>query len=169
MRKQPIRRLVLGDVISRSFLPERSLTFSNILHDWKEDKFLYTMIYRLTIISFNYHCYTGIKNKMHRLTKEVDTFIGELLLFELWTMHSLKVHVHSAHYGLPKCEIGKLKFKAYCQQRQTEWQEPQTNHRHFKDWIFRNNNYKKSYCTIIQYIVLLHNYEILLQNYTNSM
>ena len=29
-RKQPIRRLVLGDVISRSFAPEQSLTFSNI-------------------------------------------------------------------------------------------------------------------------------------------
>ena len=32
MRKQPIKRLVLGDVISRSFLPERSLTFCNTSH-----------------------------------------------------------------------------------------------------------------------------------------
>ena len=74
-RKQPIRRLVLGEVISRSFLPEQSLTFCNISHDWKEDKFLYTMIYRLTIISFNYqNDYTGIYDKMHRLTREVDVF-----------------------------------------------------------------------------------------------
>ena len=29
-RKQPIRRQVLGDVISRSFFPDRSLTFCNI-------------------------------------------------------------------------------------------------------------------------------------------
>ena len=71
-RKQPIRRLVLGDVISRSFLPERFLTISNISHDWREDKFPFTMIYRLTIISFNYHCYTGIYDKMHGSTKEVD-------------------------------------------------------------------------------------------------
>ena len=44
MRKQPIKRLVLGDVISRSFLSEQTLSFCNILHSWKEDKFLYTMI-----------------------------------------------------------------------------------------------------------------------------
>ena len=62
-RKQPIKNLVLGDVISRSFLPERSQTFCNILHFLKEDKFLYTIIYRLTIISFNYHGYTGIYDK----------------------------------------------------------------------------------------------------------
>ena len=43
-RKQPIRRQVLGDVISMSFLAERFLTFSYISHKWKEEKFLYTMI-----------------------------------------------------------------------------------------------------------------------------
>ena len=32
-RKQPINRLVLGDIISRSFLPERSLTFCYISHE----------------------------------------------------------------------------------------------------------------------------------------
>ena len=71
-RKQPIKTLVLGDIISVSFLPERSRTFCNILQYWKEDKFLYTMIYRLTIFSFNYHGYTGIYDKMHGLTREVD-------------------------------------------------------------------------------------------------
>ena len=71
-RKQPIKRLVLGDVISRSFLPERSLIFCYISHDWKEDKFLYTMIYRLKIICFDHHGYTGIYDKMHGLTREVD-------------------------------------------------------------------------------------------------
>ena len=72
-RKQPIKRLVLGHVISRSFLPEQSLTFCNISHDWKEDKFPYTMIYRSTLISFNYHGYTGIYDRMHGLKREVDT------------------------------------------------------------------------------------------------
>ena len=71
-RKQPIKTLVLGDVISVSFLPERSWNFCNILHYWKEDKFLYTMIYGLTIFSFNYHDYTGIYDKMHGLTRKVD-------------------------------------------------------------------------------------------------
>ena len=71
-RKQPIKRLVLGDVISRSFLPERYLIFCYISHDWKDDKFLYTMIYRLTIIYFDYLGYSGIYDKMHWLTKEVD-------------------------------------------------------------------------------------------------
>ena len=71
-RKQPIKRLVLGDVISRSFLPERSLTFFNILHFLKEDKFLYTMIYRLTIFCLNYHGYTDIYAKVHGLTREVN-------------------------------------------------------------------------------------------------
>ena len=31
------------------------------------------MIYRLTIISFNYHGYTGIYDKVHGLTREVNT------------------------------------------------------------------------------------------------
>ena len=30
------------------------------------------MIYRLTIISLNSHCYTGISDKAHGLTREVD-------------------------------------------------------------------------------------------------
>ena len=30
------------------------------------------MIYRLTVFSFNYHSYTGIYDKMHGLTREVD-------------------------------------------------------------------------------------------------
>ena len=51
------------------------LFWPNISHDWKEDTFLYTMICRLTIISFNYHVYTGIYDKMHRLTREVDTVL----------------------------------------------------------------------------------------------
>ena len=34
------------------------------------------MIYRLTIFSFNYHGYTGIYDKMHGLTREVDTHTG---------------------------------------------------------------------------------------------
>ena len=71
-RKQPIKRLVLGEVISRSFLPERSLTFCNTLHFGKEDTFQCTMIYRLTIISFNYHGYTGIYDKVLVLTRVVD-------------------------------------------------------------------------------------------------
>ena len=32
-RKQPIRGLVLDDFISKSFLPDQSLTFSSISHD----------------------------------------------------------------------------------------------------------------------------------------
>ena len=61
-------------MISRSFLPEQSLTFCNTLHFWKEDKFHYTMIYRFTLISFNYHGHTGIYDKVHGLTREVDTY-----------------------------------------------------------------------------------------------
>ena len=73
-RKLPIKRLVLGDVIFRLILPERSLTSCNISYELKEDKFLYTMIYRLKIISFNYHGYTAIYDKMHGLTREVDAY-----------------------------------------------------------------------------------------------
>ena len=74
-RKQPIKTQVLGDVISVSFLPERSPTLQkcNILHYLKADKFLYTMIYRLTTFYLNYHGSSGIYDKMHRLTREVDT------------------------------------------------------------------------------------------------
>ena len=72
-RKQPIKRLVLVEVISRSILPEQSLTICNISHDWKENKFFYTVIYRLTMISFNSHGNTCISDKMHGLMREVDT------------------------------------------------------------------------------------------------
>ena len=43
------------------------------------------MIYRLKIISFNYHGYTGITNKVHGLTREVDTYCYSLWVRGLFT------------------------------------------------------------------------------------